>query len=127
MASTNPLVIQGTASFPPDEGQTPVPVQFGYSGQYASVVDSKLNMVGSGTQVVPFGTIASPGAKAVLIEFELAQGAAPIQLKFNGSADSIELSPGGTFLLTSPAPATGITVLSIVHTADATVRVRIFG
>ena len=127
MASTNPIVVQGTVSFPPDEGQSAVPVSFGYSGQYSSVVDSKLSMTGAGTQVVPFGTIGSPGAKAVLLEYEAAQGAAPVQLKFNGSADSIELAPGGTFLLASPAPATGITALSIVRTSDATIRVRLFG
>ena len=127
MATTNAIVIQGTVQFPPDEGQPAVPVPFGLSSSYSSVVDSKLVMVGSGSQVVPFGTVGSPGAKAMLVEYEQQVGAPPVQLRINGGSDNLELSPGGFICLGSPAPAVGITSLTIVRTADATIRVRLFG
>lgn len=127
MASTNQLVIQGTATFPPDEGAPAVPVAFGVSCQYSSVLDAKLVMTGSGSQVVPFGTVAAPGAKAALLEYEAAAGAAPIQVRFNGGTDSFELTPGGFLCWGNPAPAVGVTAITIVHAGDATVRVRLFG
>lgn len=125
--STNQLVIQGSAQFPPDEGQPAAASPFGYSGTYTSVTDTKLVMPGSGTQVVPFGTVGSPGAKAVVLEYESAQGASPIKLRFNSGTDELELAPGGFFVYASPTPAVGLTSMSIVRTTDATVRVRVFG
>lgn len=127
MASTNSLVIQGTVTFPPDEGQAGVAVQFGLSTNYQPVIDSRLVMVGSGSQAVPFGSVIAPGAKAALIEYENVPGAAVIKLRFNGGTDDFELSPGGFLLWGSPNPATGITSMTIVHTTDAVVRVRLFG
>ena len=126
-ASTNPLVIQGTVLFPPDESQQPVPVQFGFSGQYTNVVDSRLVMVGAGVQAVPFGSLAAPGAKAFLLEYEADATAAAITVKFNGSADGIELKPGGVILYTNPSPGTGITQISLTRTTDGVVRARLFG
>lgn len=126
-ASSNPLVVQGTVQFPPDEGQQPVPVQFGFSCQYTQCVDSRLSLIGAGTTAVPFGSIAAPGAKAVLIEYEADSAAASITVKFNGSADGIELKPGGMILYTNPAPATSLTEISLVRTTDGVVRVRLFG
>lgn len=126
-ASSNPFKVSGTLSFPPDEGQQAVPVVFGLTGQYKSVLDTRLALVGSGTTVVPFGSVGAPGAKLALVEYEAEQGASPIQLKFNGGSDPLELSAGGFFSYGSPNPVTGITSMSIVRTGDATVRVRLFG
>lgn len=127
MATTNPLVLQGTLTFPPDEGQAAVPVQFGLQATYQSVLDTRLVMTGAGVQSVPFGSIGSPGAKAALIEFEATVGATPVEVRFNGSADGIELSPGGFLAYGSPNPGAGITALVIERTGDAVVRVRLFG
>jgi len=126
-ASTNPIIVQGTVQFPPDEGQQPVPVQFGFSGQYTQVVDSRLSLVGSGTTAVPFGSIDTPGVKVAIIEYEADPAADSILVKFNGSADGIELKPGGLILYTNPSPATSITEISLVRTTDGVVRVRLFG
>ena len=127
VASLNPLVVQGTVQFPPDEGQQPVPVPFGFTAQYSQVVDSRLVMTGSGTTSVPFGSIIAPGVKAFLLEYEADPAAALILVKFNGFADGIELKPGGLILYTDPAPATGITAITLTRTTDAVVRARLFG
>lgn len=127
MASTNALAIQGTVTFPPDEGQAAVAVQFGLSSNYQSVLDSRLVMVGSGSQAVPFGSIIAPGAKAALIEYENVVGAAVISLRFNAGVENFELSPGGFLIWGSPNPTVGITAITIVRTTDAVVRVRLFG
>jgi hypothetical protein len=126
-ASTNPLVVQGTVSFPPDEGQQAVPVSFGYSGSYTQILDSRMALTGAGTTSVPFGGIGSPGVKFALLEYEADPVAAAVTVKFNGSADGIELQPGGLFLYANPAPGTSITAISLIRTADAVIRVRLFG
>lgn len=126
-ASTNPFSITGALSFPPDEGQSPVPVQLNLSGVFTQVADQRLVMVGSGTQAVSFGTIATPGVKAMLIEYDAAGGSAAVNVRFNGGTDDIELKPGGFILYGNPAPANGITSISLAHTADAVVRVRLLG
>ena len=126
-ASTNPLVVQGTVSFPPDEGQQPVPVSFGFSGTYTQVLDTRLALVGAGTTSVPFGGIGSPGVKVALIEYDVDVAGAAVTLKFNGSADGIELTPGGIFLYTNPTPGVSITAISLIRTTDAVIRVRLFG
>jgi hypothetical protein len=126
-ASTNPVILQGTVSFPPDEGQTPVPVTFGLSTTYTSDVEARLIMVGAGTTAVPFGTVGSPGAKVMLLEFEADPAAQPVQVKFNGGSETLELSPGGFLAYGSPNPGVGISSLSITRLGDAIVRVRLFG
>lgn len=124
-ASTNPFQVQGTLTFPPDEGQQQVAIPFGLSNQFTSVLDMRLALIGAGTTAVPFGSVAA--AKLLLVEFEAASGAAPVNLLFNGGTDDVELSPGGMLLLASPAPTAGVTGLSIVRTTDAVVRVRLLG
>lgn len=126
-ASTNPLVVQGTVSFPPDEGQQPVPVPFGFSISYTQSLDSRMALVGAGTTSVPFGGIGAPGVKMALIEYEVALVAAAVTVKFNGSADGIELQPGGLVLYTNPVPGASITEISLIRTTDAVIRVRLFG
>lgn len=126
-ASTNPAVITGTLTSPPDEGVSPVPVQFGLQISYVSEVESRLIMTGAGTTTVPFGTVGAPGLKMLLIEYEADPLALPIQLKFNGGTDPLELAPGGFLAYGNPVPTTGITALTITRTGDAVVRVRLFG
>jgi hypothetical protein len=124
-ASTNPFQMQGTLSYPPESGAQQVPLPFGLSGSFTSLMDERLVMTGAGTQAVSFGSITN--AKLLLVEYELTQGAAAIQLHINGSTDDIELTPGGVLLLGSPAPVAGVSSLGIERTSDAVVRVRILG
>lgn len=125
--SSNPLVIQGTASFPPDEGKAPVAISFGANLNYKSILEARLDMVGAGSTSVPFGTVASPGAKAAIIEYDQTENAQAVQLRFNAGSDNFELTPGGILIWVNPNPAAGITALTIVRLADAVVRVRLFG
>jgi hypothetical protein len=127
MADAQPFTLQGTLVIAPDEGQAQVPLPFSLSNQYQSIAEARLVMSGTGDQEVPFGSVGSPGAKAVVIEYEDDPDADPIQLTFNGGDEEIELSPGGFFVYASPNPATGITAISIARTSDAVVRVRVLG
>lgn len=124
-ASTNPFTVQGTLVIPPDEGATPISIPFGLSGSFTSVLDTRLALVGADTTVVPFGSVTN--AKLLLVEYEAAQGAAPVNLLVNGGTDDLELSPGGFLLLASPTPQAGWAGLSIVRTTDAVIRVRLLG
>jgi hypothetical protein len=126
-ATTNPFTLQGTLTLPPDEGAQQVPISFSLSGSFTSLLESRLVMTGAGTTVVPFGTVGTPGAKVLVIEYEAAVGAAPVQLNFNGGTDDIELAPGGLLVYASPVPVAGLTSLSIVRTTDAVIRVRLLG
>lgn len=122
-----PYLLSGSLSYPAEADGALTALYFSQSGNFTSLVDAYLNLTGSGTVVVPFGTVAAPGAKVVSVEYEVSVGAAPVLLRFNGSADSIELAPGGVFICANPAPVTGITGLSLVHTTAATLRVHVLG
>lgn len=124
-ASTNPFTVQGALSFPPDDGAQLQSLPFSISGTYTAVMDERLTLAGASTDDVAFGTVAN--VKALLVEYPLVEGAAAIQLHVNGSTDGIELSPGGLIVYASPTPTVGISALSIEHTVDAVVRVRLLG
>ena len=81
-------------------------------------------LTGSGVQVVDFGSVAD--AKAIFVEVA-SDAAAPINLRFNGGTDDHEVAAGGFYAASNPVPATGVSALSIVYTADAKVTVRILG
>lgn len=123
--SSSPFTVQGSLQYPPDDGQAQLSVPFGLSNSFTSLLDTKLNLSGTSTTTVPFGSVAA--AKLLLVEFEAAQGAQPVQLSFNGGTDELELSPGGILLLASPTPQAGVTALTVAHTSAATVRIRILG
>lgn len=120
---TGSLQIPADASLPPD--QVPFNAALSLLSQQP---DQTLNVTGSGTQVVPFGTVGSPGAKLVAIRFDAQQGAAPVLLHFNGdTTHPIELSPGGIVVFCSPNPAVGITALTFDYTTACQLRVWIGG
>jgi hypothetical protein len=119
--------ISGSLLFPPDEGATPVPIAFGVTGQAVSEEGGRLSLTGSGTKVVPFGTVGSPGAKAVLIEYLPSSLGTPIEVTFNGGTDVVEISQGGFIAMGNPTPTDGITSISIAHTSDCQVRVKLLG
>lgn len=114
--------LSGSLNYPPDSGQPAAARAFSQSGTFTSKAEKELVLVGAGTQVVDFGTVAK--AKAVQVEVR-ADSNAPVGLIFNGGAEQIEVSPGGFLVVGSPTPSTGITALSIVHTDDANVDVYI--
>ena len=125
-AAPIPFTLAGELSYPPDDGQPAAPQPFSVQQTFEHEVKLKLELTGSDTKVVGFGSLAAPGAKAILIEVDK-ESLAPVNLRFNGGSDDLEVSPGGFHAQGNPAPSAGITALSIVHTQDATVRVRILG
>lgn len=123
-----PFSFVGSLQLSADPTLPPDPIPFNFSGQFTALQASTFEFTGSGSEAVPFGTIPSVGAKGLLISYPVGQsGAASIEVTINGSADPIEVTPGGMLLFFSPAPATGIVSCSIAYTATCQVRVWILG
>lgn len=131
MAASAPFIYSAVLEYPPDVGAANARIPIGLSGQFASEASFVLNLVGAGTQVVDFGTITPDGAKLVSIEVDAAPSpAAPVNVRFNAGdvTGQVEISPGGFLTIGSPLPtAAGLLALSLVHTTDLCVRVRILG
>lgn len=121
-ASTSPLIVSGNLNFPPSTGLPNLDIPFSGSTSYTQPGHDRLALSGSSTHSVDLGTVGAPGLKAIGLLLEDDGAASPINLRFNGGTDDWEVSRGGFILYFSPAPATGITALSIVHTSDACVR-----
>ena len=127
---STPFSFSGSLNFPPDAGQQAIAIAMAMSG----VVDSTepgvvLKLTGSGTRVLDLGTLPAAGLKGLLIKLDAAVGAVPIKVQFNGGGapGASEISPGGFLAIGSPNPVAGITAISIVFTADSTVRVWVLG
>jgi hypothetical protein len=113
---------QGTLNYPPDTGQANAARAFSQSGNFDAKKEAELVLTGAGTHTVSFGTVAK--AKAILVKVR-ADSAAPVNLRWSGGAEDMEVSPGGFVAISSPNPSAGITGLDIVHTDDARVDVYI--
>jgi len=122
-----PVAFAGALQLAADQSLPQEPIPFNASGQYNSLAEFVLN-VQSGTTAVPFGSIASPGAKGVFIRYDAQPSpAAAVQVTVNGGNQPVELTPGGFFAYWSPSPATGITAMSIAATANCQLRVWLLG
>jgi hypothetical protein len=126
---TTPVTFTGTLQLPADATLPADQVPFNAAVTITSAQpDQILNVAGSGTQAVPFGTVGSPGAKLVAVRYDAQAGAMPILLHMNGDTlHPIELTPGGFIILASPNPAAGITALTFDYTASCQVKVWIAG
>jgi len=126
---TTPVTFTGTLQYPSDLSLPPDQVPFNAATTITSAQpDQVLNVTGSGTQAVPFGTVGAPGAKLVAVRYDPQTGGLPILLHFNGdTTHPIELTPGGFIMFISPNPAEGITALSFDYTAACQVKVWILG
>lgn len=120
-----PFSLSVSLDLPPDVGGEATPVTFAYSGTASSVVRYKLELTGSGTKALDFGTIPAEGAKLVLMT--VAEGDNPVLVYVNGSATPEEVTSDGVKVLLSPTPSTGITSLSVEYSADASVSVWVLG
>jgi hypothetical protein len=121
---STPFTYQGSLVYPPDAGQPAATRAFSISGNYDVKAEFDFELVGAGTQVVDFGSVAD--AKAILVEVA-SDAAAPVNLRFNGGTDDHEISASGFYASANPTPSTGISALSLVHTGDAKVTVYILG
>lgn len=116
--------LQGSFDYPPDDGEPIAKRPYSASGSFDSKQEADLQLVGAGTQTVGFGTL--PAVKAMVIEVA-ASSLAPVNIRINGGTDDIEISPGGFWSYSNPAPSAGITAMDVVHTMDAKVQIRLLG
>ena len=125
--AVEPFSLQASVTLAPDDGQPNAILDFSFTGQFSSKMTQKLELSGTGTHAVGFGTIAAPGVKAVFLEYlnNAASGLQPVMLTVNGGTDDIEVSPGGCWIYCNPNAVAGITSLSIAHTSSATIRVTL--
>jgi hypothetical protein len=118
------FALQGSLTYPPDDGQPKATRSFSTSGQFDHKAESTYLLTGAGTQSVDLGTM--PAVKAALIEVDPTSDA-PVNIRINGGLDSQEISPGGFWAYSNPAPSVGVTELDILHTMDARVQVYLLG
>jgi hypothetical protein len=122
-----PFAFAGTLQLAADQSLPPDPIPFNGSGSFVALAQEKLNLTGSGTQAVAFGSVGSPGAKGVAIRYDAQAGAAPLLITVNAGSQPLEVSPGGFIQWFNPAPAAGAISLSIAYTASCQVQVWVLG
>lgn len=125
-----PYSVQSIFTFPPDDGKPNADRCANLSGNYTKVASHKLTLSGTGTHTVGFGTIAAPGAKGFLLEYnndDAQAGLQPVNVTINGGSDTWEISPGGHLAYSNPNPASGITAMDIAHTSEARINIWILG
>jgi hypothetical protein len=126
---STPFVAQSVLTYPPDDGEAAVARSNTVNSSYEEKAEFKYVLTGSGSRDVDFGSLDTLGAKAIQVEMSSGNSAA-VMVQFNGGGSSgqLELSAGGHFDLASPSPtALGVLAMTLVHTVDATVWVRILG
>lgn len=125
---STPFTAQATLNLPGTPGLAADPISFLMSSQYDSKAEFEYNLpAGSGTKVVDFGTMPAAGAKLVLVHYEPANAAPPVNVTINAGDQALELSSGGTLSFFSPVPTAGITSMSLAYTGAGRVRVWLLG
>jgi hypothetical protein len=130
------FTFSGTLSRPSAAGQPncniPLPI-VALSAAFNTKSEDEYILTGSGTKAVDMASVSIVGAKFFSIEVGTVNAAgqpaaAPVMLRVNGGSDDIELAPGGWIIYSNPSPtAVGILSLSLIHTFDAKVTVRVYG
>jgi hypothetical protein len=120
---STPFAFSGTLQLPSDPTLPQDPIPFGLAAQFSSENKQVLNLTGSGSKSIPFGTVGSAGLNGLLIKVDANTAAAPILVTINGSSAPVEISPGGFMALGSPNPAAGITSITIAFTSVNVVRI----
>jgi hypothetical protein len=123
----SPFAFAGTLQIPSDPSLPPDGIPVNMQGQFSSENTQILNLTGSGSKTVPFGTIGSAGLNGLLIRVDPNATSQPINVTVNGGSMPIEISPGGFLSFGSPNPATGITSISIAYTSNNVVRIWALG
>ncbi len=95
---------------------------------------ARLELTGAQTYPIDLAMMPAAGLKGLLVIYDAIDASgvtvtamASVRWTSNGVPKNEELSPGGLFLIASPAPANGITALSIVVTANAVIHVHALG
>lgn len=127
MPSPQPVAFAGTLQLAADQSLPQDPIPFNFSGQYTALAEFMLNLV-SGSTTVPFGSVAAPGAKGVLIRYDAQPSpAGAAQVTINAGSEPLELTPGGFLAYFNPTPAAGITAMTIAVTTACQLKVWLLG
>ena len=124
--AAQPFTVSITLQLSSDE-QAAAPVQFDFSSAADSLVTYRLKLVGSGSKLLDFGTLPAAGAKLMLIAVDAVQGVASVVVTVNGNSAGEEITAGGAKLFVSPSPVFGVTSVTLVWSADTSVRVWVLG
>lgn len=125
---STPFALVASLQLPGDSGLPVDPIPFNVSSAFTSEADVVLNLTGTGTKSVPFGSIGGAGALGVFIKVDPSASAQPIQVKVNGSSTGLlEISPGGCLCYMNPNPTAGITQLDIVYPTSCVVKCWVLG
>jgi hypothetical protein len=131
MAADTPFTSDASLTYPPDDGKAAVARSNSVSGTFQHEGGGRFVLEGAGTQVVDFGSLSTNGAKSIHIEVApVAAGgiAAPVLVTINGGVEPWEIAQGGHIEYCNPIPTpAGVLAMSIAHTQDACVVVRILG
>ena len=134
---STPLTFSSVLTRPPTTGQPavdiPVPIA-ALAETYDLKSEDEVPLVGAGTYNVDaalFGAM-TVGAKFITIEVaaDTSPAAQPVMVQVNGggAGGQFEVAPGGFIIYSNPDPtADGVLSLELVHTADSTVIIRVFG
>lgn len=124
--ASQPVAFSGALQLAADQSLPPDAIPFNVALQCTQVQSSVLNLSGSGTEDVPFGTITN--AKGLLIRYDAnQQGASALTLTINAGSEPVELTPGGAYIVFNPAPGAGITTCSIAFLTSCQVRAWVLG
>lgn len=127
-ATPQPVSFAGALSLQADQSLPADPIPYNFTGQYTQLQDSLLNLSGSGTENVPFGSIAGAGAIGLLISYPPGQvGSSAVLVTINGGSEPLEISPGGMIAWFNPTPGAGVTTCSIEYLTSCQLRVRVLG
>jgi hypothetical protein len=130
----DPFSLTASLAMPPDTGQPNENLNYSLAGTFNSATQQRLELNGSGTHVVSFGTVptsTTSGARVVWLEHEkpATGNPSPIGVAINGGT-SIAVAAGGFMAWSNPPAGVTpgfITSLSINFTSSCTVRVALLG
>jgi hypothetical protein len=106
-----------------------VPVN--YTTTYTRRSCHRYELSTSGTQVVDLSSLPATGAKLLVLQVDAdpSPAAQPVKVRVNGgtATGETEIAAGGFYMLGNPAPAVGISDLSLVYTSSVKLWVWAFG
>jgi hypothetical protein len=124
-----PVAFAGQFELAADQSLPQDPIPFTYAGSYTALQYSGLNVSGSGTVDVPFGTLSTPGLIGLLVRYDGPNQAeaAPVYLTINGGSEPLELTPGSFLAYFNASPVEGVVSASFAFTSACSLRVWVLG
>jgi len=124
-----PYELKIELGMPVSDNEPAYPVELtNVTGDVENRVQYDLELTGSGYKYLDFGSISHDGAKLIVIKYVSSTEATPPLLLLRPNATgAIYLPVGGTFLLHSPDPSSGIWRFRIDYTGQASLNILLLG